>query len=185
MANGEFDTKYAEWPHAPSHLFSPHAMYFVTAGTYRKQHLFNTASKRDCLLQTLFEQAQRLNWRLEAWAIMANHYHFVACASDDPESLRPMITSLHSKMAIWLNREDGTSGRKVWYQYRDTCLTYQRSYLARLNYVHNNPVKHGLVKSAEEYPWCSMAWFLAGAEPKFRALVRSVKHDRINVDDEY
>jgi putative transposase len=179
------DATFSDWPHAPCHLFVPHATYFITAGTYLKQMLFNSPAKRDFLMETLFEEALRWNWRLEAWAILANHYHVVACAPELADSLKSLLNAIHSKTAIWLNKHDAQSGRKCWYRYRDTCLTYQKSYLARLNYTHHNPVKHGVVKDAEDYRWCSLAWFKEQAEPRFRDRVLSLKYDRINVEDDF
>jgi len=32
---------------------------------------------------------------------------------------------------------------ELWYEFWDTHLTFEKSWLARLNYVHQNPVKHG------------------------------------------
>ena len=145
------ETLYREWAHAPSHLFVPGGSYIITAGTYQRALLFDSHEKRDFLMQSLFVEAERWGWSLQAWAVMENHYHFVALAPEDAATLKRLITSLHSKTAIWLNKTDGAPGRKVWFQYWDTSLTYQHSYLARLNYVHNNPVKHGLVGDAENY----------------------------------
>ena len=176
---------YRDWHHSPSHLFEAGAAYFVTAGTYQKAKFFDSPEKCDFLVSTLFDEAKRFDWKLEAWAVMSNHYHFVGTAPDDASTLRKLVTALHSKSAIWLNRVDGASGRKVWFQYRDTCLTYQKSYLARLNYVHNNPVKHGLVGNAENYKWCSMSWFMNESEPGFRKTVMAIKSDRVNIDDDY
>jgi len=140
-----------EWSHAPTHQFVPGASYFVTAGTYKKAPIFDSTAKRDFLLQLLFAESQRCQWRLEAWAVMANHYHFVALAPQNAASLTGMPRTIHAKSAVWVNKEDGTSGRKVWQQFWDTCLTHETSYWARLNYVHSNPVKHGLAKYAEDY----------------------------------
>ena len=98
-------------------MFLPNTTYIVTAGTYRKSKLFDTAEKRDFLLGSLFEESGRWKWELQAWAVMENHYHFVANACDKVESLRQMMRSLHSKTAIWLNKKDGVSGRKIWFQY--------------------------------------------------------------------
>src|SRR5947208_1093555 len=53
----------------------------------------------------------------------------------------------------------GSMNQQVWHNYRETRLTYQRCYLARLNYVHQNPVKHGFVPVATKYQCCSAAWF--------------------------
>ena len=179
------ETLYREWAHAPSHLFVSGGTYIVTAATYQKALLFDSPEKRDFLMQSLFDEAERWGWSLQAWAVMANHYHFVALAPEDAAKLKRLITSLHSKTAIWLNKMDGAPGRKVWFQYWDTILTYQHSYMARLNYVHNNPVKHGLVGDAENYRWCSLGWFTRNAEASFRRTVLSFKYDRITVEDNF
>ena len=84
-----------------------------------------------------------------------------------------------------LNKKDIAPGRKIWYQYWDTCLTYERSYIARLNYVHNNPAKHGLINNSENYKWCSMAWFINNANPGFRKSVLSLKYDGIRIEDNF
>jgi putative transposase len=69
------------------------------------------------------------------------------------QNLPRMLGLLHEKTAKWINRLDNTPGRKVWHNFRETRLTYEKSYLARLNYVHRNPVKHKLVLVANQYPW--------------------------------
>lgn len=176
---------YSEWPHAPSHLFLPNAAYMVTAGTYGKQRIFDNGPKLDYLLGLLFQEAERFQWMLQAWAVMENHYHFVALAPRNGQTLSSFIRSMHSKSARWVNRRDGTPGRKVWFQYWDTCLTYERSYLARLKYVHYNPVKHHIVRRAEDYRWCSMHWFLHNAKESLRKRISSFKTDKINVEDNF
>jgi putative transposase len=171
--------------HFPSHLFSPNKMYMVTGATYRKVPIFDNAEKLDFLLGSLFLEAETFGWNLQAWAIMPNHYHFIAGAPEEPLTLRAMIRSLHSKSARWLNQQDEKSGRKVWFQYWDSCLTYENSYLARLNYVHHNPVKHGLVQNAENYKWCSMNWFSQNADKKYYKKVLSFKYDKLQLHDDF
>lgn len=185
MTDEQGTPSYRQWVHSPSHLFLPGSTYIVTASTFQKELLFNTPVKLDLLQQTLFEEAERWNWKLDAWAVMANHYHIIAQAPAKAETLKQLVSSLHSKTAIWLNKLDNKAGRKVWFGYWDTCLTYERSYLARLNYVHHNPVKHKLVANAEEYRWCSMAWFVNNAEPGFQRTVLAFKVDQVSIEDEY
>ncbi|MGB8475864.1 MAG: hypothetical protein WCE61_17420, partial [Candidatus Acidiferrum sp.] len=69
--------------------------------------------------------------------------------------------------------------------YRETRLTYEKSYLARLNYVHQNPVKHGLVPVASLYPWCSAPWFERTARPAQIRTIHRFKTDRLNVADDF
>lgn len=176
------------WPHAPEHRLSVRGTYFVTAGTYRRQHHFAGKARLSVLHRGLLKVASDFDWRLEAWAVFSNHYHFVAHSpanADTAESLSLMLGRLHEKTAKWINRIDDTTGRKVWHNYRDTRLTYEKSYLARLNYVHQNAVKHGLVPVASQYPWCSARWFERTATPAQMKTIYGLKTDRLSVPDDF
>jgi putative transposase len=185
MEQDASDIVWTHWAHSPSHLFLPEAFYIVTAGTYQKERIFHSPQRRTLVLSTLFDQARRFGWGLQAWAVMQNHHHFVAQAPKDAKSLRTMLRAIHSVTAKVVNAEDATPGRQVWFQYRETCLTHEKSHFARLHYVHGNPVKHGVVAAAENYPWCSMGWFLQKADPAFRRTVLSFKCDRISIEDDF
>jgi putative transposase len=127
-------------------------------------------------------------WQLEAWAVFSNHYHFVAHSpgdAQDASSLPAMLGVLHTKTARWLNRLEGTPNRHVWHNYWETRLTYQKSYLARLNYVHQNAARHSLVLLASQYPWCSAAWFERTASPAQVKSIYRFKIDTVHVLDEF
>ncbi len=98
------------------------------------------------------ELANHYRWQLEAWAVFANHYHIVARGFPDSASLGKVLKHLHTDTSRELNRLDRKQGRKVWHNFRDTKLTFEQSYLARLNYVHQNAVHHKLVPVANQYP---------------------------------
>jgi putative transposase len=84
-----------------------------------------------------------------------------------------------------VNERDSTAGRKVWFQYWDSHLSFEKSYFARLRYVHENAVHHGLVSVASNYPWCSAGWFERSAEASFRKTILSLPCDTINVRDDF
>jgi putative transposase len=173
-----------DWPHAPLHDFSFRGAYMVTAATYRKQHHLRDAARLDRFADMLVSYLQEAGAELHAWALFSNHYHAVVTPSDPP-GLRTVISALHEDSAKELNRADSTKGRKVWYQFWETALTFEKSYLARLKYVHFNAVHHGLVRNPSNYRWCSAAWFEREARPSFVKTVYAFKVDRINVYDEY
>jgi putative transposase len=174
-----------EWPHAPVHRLAENAVYFVTASTLHKQHLFDTPAKRDLLERLLLAIAKEYGWQLEAWAIFANHYHIVARGRHDSKNLGEFLHQLHGVSSHDLNQMDGVKERQVWFQYRDTKLTHQHSYLARLNYVHQNPVKHRLVTVANQYSWCSAAWFERTASPTQVKMIYAFKTDTVKVEDDF
>ena len=157
----------------------------VTAGVYQKQHLLNTPEKLTLTRDMLFKYAEESGWKLQAWAIMANHYHFVATSPENAETLGPFISKLHEYSAKKLNRMDAASGRKVWHNFWDSRITHQTSYFTRLRYVHQNPVHHGAVDNASNYRWCSQAWLEHNADRAFVHSLSKFKTDRVNVHDEF
>jgi putative transposase len=176
------------WPHAPTHQLSGRGTYFVTASTYQKTRHFRGAKRLQVLQRGLLTVAEKYGWQLEAWAAFSNHYHFVAhspAGDDDASNLSDMLSVLHVKTAEWVNKLDKLPGRQVWFNFRETKLTHQRSYLARLNYVHQNAVRHGLVPVACQYPWCSAAWFERTASTAMVKSIYRFKTDRIAVADEF
>ena len=176
------------WPHAPTHQLSERGTFNVTASTYLKAHHFKGAERLRVLQRGLLTVAQQFHWRLEAWAVFSNHYHFIGHSPEDrpdARSLSTMLKVLHVKTSGWVNKLDGQPERQTWFNYRETRLTYQRSYLARLNYVHQNPVRHGLVRMANQYPWCSAAWFERAASPAQVKSIYRFKTERIAVEDDF
>ncbi len=173
------------WPHAPDHRLTEAGAYMVTAGTYLKQHFFRDPSRLEQLHEMLLDLAADFGWQLQAWAVFANHYHFVSQSPDDPTTLPLFLNKLHTDTSTWLNRLDGTPGRQVWFNYWDSRLTYERSYLTRLRYVHTNAMHHGLVTEPTAYPWCSAAWFERTASRAFQQTLANLKIDRLNVLDDF
>ncbi|PYJ68094.1 MAG: hypothetical protein DME76_13410 [Verrucomicrobia bacterium] len=173
------------WPHAPPHYFTPGGIYMITAATLHRKPLFDSSAKLDLLRDTTFELAKDYALTLQAWAFFPNHYHLVISFENTTTAHHDFVRYLHRELAIRLNRIDGTRGRRVMYEFWDTHLTFEKSWLARLNYVHQNAVKHGLVPVANRYAWCSACWFETNARSGFVKSVYSFKTDRINVPDEF
>lgn len=179
------ESLYKTYLHNPPHLFVPNAMYIVTGSLLYKKRLLFDDERKVLVLRTILERTAHWRWELQAWAVLENHYHFVGQAPENALTLEPLIRQIHSKTAVELNKLDMTPGRKVWHNYWDTCITHESSYLARVHYVHMNPVKHGLVQNAEDYPFCSYRWFLEKADVEFRDTVMNQPIDRVEVEDDF
>jgi putative transposase len=174
-----------DWPHAPVHRLHGKGTFIVTAGTYHKLHHFSNADRLDMLHQKLLSGAKEFAWQLEAWACFANHYHFVGHALEDAVTLKAFLAKLHAETAGAVNEADDCIGRQVWHNYWETKITYEKSYLARLNYVHQNPVKHGLVPVANQYPWCSARWFEQTATRAQIKTIYGFKIDQLKILDDF
>jgi putative transposase len=157
----------------------------VTAGTLHKEHRFRGPERLDLLESALLRLLKGSGWRIEAWAVFSNHYHFVGHSEAGAENLRGVLKHLHGETSRELNALDGAPRRAVWHNFWDTKLTFEKSYLVRLSYVHQNAVKHGLVPVSNQYRWCSAAWFERTASRAQVRTVYSFKTDKLNVHDDY
>jgi putative transposase len=156
----------------------------VTAGTYRKEPFFATSERLTLLQKQLFLLCEEHSVALQAWAVFPNHYHYIA-RLEQPSDLQDLVRHLHSLTAREVNRLDGAAGRKVWFQYWDSQIFFQKSYFARLRYVHENPVRHGIAARPANYAWCSASWFEREAMPGFRKTVLGFPYERLEIPDDF
>lgn len=175
----------SDWHHRPRHVFLPRCTYMVTAGTLHKQPVFRGATRLSLLRDELLRTIERFNWDLRAWAVFPNHYHLVAVSPDDGDSLRALIQAFHSATARGVNKLDQEPGRKVWFQYWDTCIAHDSSYFARMHYVITNPVKHGIVQNADDYLYGCSRWIEEREQKSFLSRVRSYRCDTVRVVDDF
>lgn len=142
--------------------------------------------ERLLLLQdAVFHYAEELGWNLEAWAILANHYHLIGHSPEGEDAARELTKRVHGLAARELNKLDGTQRRHIWYRCRPTVITYKKSYMTRLAYVHRNPVHHGLVADPTDYPYCSASWLMNRAGRATYDTLATFKIDKVDVDDDY
>jgi putative transposase len=150
------------WPwHAPPHFADGENLYLLTAACYDHRPLLASGARRDEFLTALFDLVSSMEGDLRAWVVLPNHYHMVARV--DLAAFAARVGRLHNGKATQWNREDGTPGRKVWHRFSDRRIRSDRHYFATLNYVHANPVRHGLAADATQWPWNSVAHYLREA----------------------
>ncbi|MEX0331667.1 MAG: transposase [Puniceicoccaceae bacterium] len=173
------------WHHAPPHWIEEKGIYMVTGATLHKRHLFKDPESLTMLQSLFFELCSEFKWSPHAWSFFSNHYHFIGESPPEAETLRPMLSKLHMQSAKWANKRAGTQGRKVWYQFWDSRITWERSYWPRLRYVNENPVKHGLVSNAALYPWCSASWIENNARRSHLRKMLSFHTDKLKIFDDF
>jgi putative transposase len=174
------------WPHAPPHFTEEFGIYIVTGSTYEKRHYLGSRMRLRYTNEMLLSLASHYGWTLQAWAVLSNHYHFVAISPEvGAGNLSKFISHLHTSTARFLNKSDGVEERRVWHNYWETQITHDTSHYARLKYVNENAVHHGLVDQATDYPWCSARWFERVSSTSFYEMVNSFKIDRLNIRDDF
>lgn len=148
----------AKTDHHPPHIYIDDTLYFVTASTYHGRHLLHPEGHKDLVRDQLKMLTREFGLRLDAWVILDNHYHILV-KSRDGAMLPDFFRRLHGRTAFEINGRDSERGRRVWHNYWDTCIRTEAGYWTRFNYIHYNPIKHGYVQRAEDWPFSSYGYY--------------------------
>jgi putative transposase len=146
-------------PHQPPHPIREERYYLLSAACFEHRGHLHTPERRQTVLDMHFEQFIEHGMVVQAWVVLTNHYHLLVHVTEF-EILGKIFGQVHGRTSHVWNTEELTRGRKVWYRYSDRAIRSERHYYTTLNYLHYNPVKHGLVKSPYDWPWSSVHWYL-------------------------
>ena len=118
-------------------------------------------------IESFLKAAEIYKWKTIAWVVLHDHYHAIVQAPDNAVTLTQFVGSYHKFTARKWNDKENLIGRKVWWNYWDTCLLSEHAYYTRLRYVFWNPVKHGLSTTPDEYPFSNYKEFLMNWQADF------------------
>ncbi len=106
-----------------------------------------------------------IGYRLLAWVVMPNHLHVLIETLPGP-TITQVVYSWKSFTAREVNKLFGLTGQFWQRDYFDRVIRDERHLVNALEYIHNNPVKAGLVLLAEDWPYSSASrWKRAGETP--------------------
>ena len=103
----------------------------------------------------LFGDQQR--YRLLAWVIMPNHVHALIEQKEN-WPLSKIVQSWKRHSSRQIHKLDSSTINPLWQRdYWDRFVRNEQHYYTTKHYIEANPVKAGLVTSAEQWPWSSAA----------------------------
>lgn len=149
----------------------PGAFYHVMARGNRRERIFRDDWDRSYFCRTLGEACERTGWRVHAWVLMSNHYHFMLATPE--ANLVAGMKWLQNTYTRRFNNRHRLWGRLFGDRYKAVLIEGGSDYYycSLMDYIHLNPVRVGLVRigdgqSVREYPWSSVAAGYAVAESK-------------------
>ena len=134
------------------------AWYHIMNRGAARQTVFFTDEHREIFLQLLLEIHRRFQIEIHAYCLMGNHYHLLIRTplANLSKAMR-RLNSLYVRRLNKLLKRDGPLFRNRF----KSIIVDSENYLLRVSrYIHLNPVKAGLVKKAEMYPWSSYAYYI-------------------------
>lgn len=139
--------------HNPVHLFRDDTPYFVTGAIFHKRLLLSTQTLKNRVIAAIQHYFEKYKWELHHWVVLDNHYHILG-QSRDSQAMPKIIQGIHGSTSSEIRRANGAE-KPIWWNYWDYCPRDERDYYIRMNYLLNNPVKHGYVDDLADYPFSS------------------------------
>jgi len=137
----------------------PH--HVTQRGNRRQQTFFND---EDCQSYLELMSEWCMKFQVETWAycLMPNHIHLIV-VPETKDGLNRAIGEAHRRYTRRINFREGWRGH-LW-QGRFSSFIMEEGYLlACTRYVELNPVRSGLVKKPEDWPWSSAGAHIKGKD---------------------
>ncbi|MGO8817758.1 MAG: REP-associated tyrosine transposase [Terriglobia bacterium] len=132
------------------------------------------------LLARAFNRARILHsFCLTAWVFLSNHWHCIV-APRYPETISRVIKCVKQSSMSGINQRRGTEGELWQPRFFDRALRTVKEYQDKVEYIHLNPVRAGLVDSPQDWRWSSFNEY-AGVSPEEQKQRCSLTIDRVTI----
>ena len=137
----------------PLRIEFPNALYHVTSRGDRREAIFEDDEDRCTFLQTLEQTVKQFHWLCHAWCLMDNHYHLLIQTPD--ANLSKGMRQLNGVFTQASNRRHRRAGHLFQGRFKAILVDNDAYLLALARYVVLNPVRAGMVKRPQDWPWSS------------------------------
>ncbi|MBC8319686.1 MAG: transposase [Bacteroidetes bacterium] len=167
-------------------FLDPNGTYFITFATVNWVDVFTRNEYRNILIDSFNFCSKNKGLDIHAWVIMSNHVHMIISRKGNIPLERIMrdmkkFTSVEIIHAIeestvesrkkWMLKIFADAGKvnpnnvkfQFWQQDNHPIeLDSNKEIEQKLNYIHDNPVKHGFTNAPECYDWNSAIDYAGG-----------------------
>jgi putative transposase len=144
-------------PRAPRNAVGDVVYHVINRGNSR-QELFRTDDDYRALIRVTTEAMDRVPMRICSFCIMPNHWHFVLWPHEDGALSRFMAWFTNTHSHRWRAfREETGAGHVYQGRFKSFPVQTDSHFWAVCRYVEGNPLRAGLVRKAERWPWSSLA----------------------------
>jgi len=106
------------------------------------------------LIDVLEASRKRLGFLLCGYVLMPDHWHALIWPQY-PLLIEQVMHDAKKIMTLRIHARRGTQGPLWQHQFWDRFVRHQREFSERLEYMHRNPVRKGLVTRPEDWRWSS------------------------------
>ncbi len=155
-------------------------VYHVLARGNNKQDVFKDEDDFRKYIDILRTYKQKYQYRLYHYVLMTNHVHLVMETTADGGKLSQIMKSINLSYAQHFRKKYSYTGHFWQDRFKSILIAQDEYLLACGSYVELNPVRAGMVRHPQDYPWSS---YQANAYGKTDDLIdRHIIFDKLSTD---
>lgn len=139
-------------------MLSDSNIYHVMARGNEKRSIFLDNNDREKFLSIISKYSKEKSFTILAFCLMDTHFHFLIDEGIAGISLAMKL--INTSYAVYFNKRHRRIGHLFHDRFKSEAIDCDAYLLAAVRYIHNNPVKAGLVTKPEYYPWSSYVNYL-------------------------
>jgi REP element-mobilizing transposase RayT len=138
-------------------------LYHITFRGINKQNIFEEDKDYHKLMELLFKIKKELEFKIYAYTFMPNHVHLLFQEKETRDSTVAMHKLLTS-YAGWYNKKYARSDSLFGDRFASKPVEEEKHLFSLVRYIHQNPIRAGIVSNIKDYRWSSFQDYLCGNE---------------------
>ena len=122
-------------------------IYHIMLRGINRQQIFEDAEDRERFLETIENYKELCGYTIYAYCLMGNHVHILM--REGKEDLTQVFKRIAGSYVYWYNWKYHRSGHLFQDRYKSEPVEDDSYFLTVLRYIHQNPVKAKICKTAE------------------------------------
>jgi len=139
-------------------VLSPTQIYHIMVRGNSGRDIFIEDEDRQKLLKIIINKNREKEFNIYAYCLMDNHFHLVL--KEQKNNVSHIMKKINTTYAIYFNKKYQLNGHLFQDRFKSEIVESDDYFLAVIRYIHNNPVKAGLVSLPQEYKWNSYSWYV-------------------------
>jgi REP element-mobilizing transposase RayT len=124
----------------------------VTICTEGKENILGSEVNAKIVVNELMKTAKDLRFRILCYCLMPDHLHVIVCPGESTLALSKFLNIFKGRTTKVFQEKENL--RKIWQRSAfDHVIRTEENLKRIIEYIRNNPVRKGMVKNADDYPY--------------------------------
>jgi putative transposase len=137
---------------------SESGIYHIILRGINRQIIFEDDEDRIKFLDTIKSYKEKSGYKIYGYCLMDNHVHLLL--KEEKEDLGIVMRRIGASFVYWYNWKYDRSGHLFQDRYKSETVETDNYYITVMRYIHQNPIKAGIVEEMSIYQWSSYREFM-------------------------